>query len=437
MLDLAHARTAHVVIPTSRGGWLLTGLVVAVLAVLIHGLAQRLGPTFAPAETPEPVSASPVRRPDLEKTPLAYQSDYWRQLGERTRPKILLVGVARIPAIVIAPGLAVSSAGIVDEQTESFKVVGGPTEFGLALLEVAPAAAPEAFAPSDSGSLHPGLLVAAVSLAPDGRLLVVPGTLASAPVRSEEESDSGDEDSLDVSIAFPRSLPAAAIVDLDGQLVGAAFDVGGSLRLLSSGVLLRVVDRLRRHPFCHAIEVGEIDERVKDLLNVRGVMVERVRETSFVPAPAIREGDVLLEWGGREVESPEEFRRSYEAQEAGALVSFEVRRGRSRVRGRTVMPGSDCRPAGGSQVLLSGIGMTLRRTDEPETGWEVLTLTPGGPAARGGIAIFDRILQVDGLPLGSGGLEMLRSFERRHRALPFLVRRDRRVRLLAVSPNAE
>jgi S1-C subfamily serine protease len=428
------------VIPANRGGWLLTGLVVAVLGVLIHGFAQRLRPAPAPtesAETPEPVPAPPALRPDLEKTPLAYHSDYWRQLGERARPKILLVGSARIPAIVVAPGLAVSSPGVVLEQGDSsFKLLGGGPQSGFALLEVALSVAPQVFTPSDPASLHPGLLVAAVSLDADGSLLVAPGTLATAP--REEENAAGDEDSLKVSIAFPHPLPAAAIVDLDGKLVGAAFDVGGSLRLLSSDVLLRLVDRLRSHPFCYAIEVGELDQRVKDLLKLTdGVIVERVRETSFVPAPSIREGDVILEWAGGSIATPDEFRRSYQAQEPGALVSFEVRRGRGRVRGRTVMPGSDCRPADGSQVLLSAIGMTLVRRDQPETAWEVLSLSGGGPAARGGIAILDRILEVDGLQLGSGGLDALRSFERRPRPLAVLVRRDRRVRLLAVSPNEE
>jgi hypothetical protein len=44
---------------------------------------------------------------------------------------------------------------------------------------------------------------------------------------------------------------------------------------------------------------------------------------------------------------------------------------------------------------------------------------------------------VDGLEFRHGGLEVLQGFERRPRPLPLLVRRDRRVRLLAVSPNDE
>jgi len=426
-------------IPSSRGGWLLVGLGVSVMAVLLHGFAVRDpgGPEPSPDADRKP--AVSTLRPDLEKTPLTYHSDYWRQLGARVKPKIVLVGSRSTPALVIETGLAVSSPRLVEEAEESsFKLLGGGPESNLALLELAPSTGAQAFVPSDPASLHPGLLVAGVSLTSDGRLLVIPGYLASAPLPLGEESAMGEEDSLDVSMAFPSSLAAAAIVDLDGRLVGAAFDAGESLRFFSSEALLRVVDRLRSHPICYGIEVTAVDDRVKELVGVRGgVLVERVRESSFLPGPSIREGDLLLVWDGHEIATPEEFRRSYEAQAPGSVVAYEVRRGRSRVRGGTVMPGRDCRPAGRSPLPLSRMGMTIGWTEEPDSGWVVLTLTSGGPAARAGLEILDRILQVDGLALPQGGLDVFQRFERRPQALSILVRRDRRVRLLAVSPDDE
>jgi S1-C subfamily serine protease len=426
-------------IPSTRAGRLLAGLAISVVVVLLHGLAvrQRGAPEPSRSSKVEPPPVAPALRPDLEKTPLSYQSDYWRQLGERVKPKIVLVGSRSIPALVVAPGLAVSAPRVAVEPADaSIKLLGGGPESALALLRIEPSTEAPVFVPSDPASLHAGLLVAAVSVTAEGRLLVAPGYLASAPNAPEEGSSLTEADSLTVSIAFPHPLAVAAIVDLDGNLVGAAFDVGGSLRLLSSETLVRVVERLGRHPFCYGIEVAAIDERVKKLLGVTGgVIVERVRETSFLAGPSIREGDVLLEWGGRGIASAEEFRRSYEAQAPGANVAFEVRRGRRRIRGSTVIPGPDCLPAGRSPVTLSKIGMTLGGAGEPETGWEVSTLASGGPAARGGIEVADRILRVDGLELRHGGLELLQGFERRPRALLILVRRDRRVRLLAVSPN--
>jgi S1-C subfamily serine protease len=318
-----------------------------------------------------------------------------------------------------------------------YSLLGGGPESGLALLRIESATTGQAFVPADPASLHPGLLVAAVSLTADGRLLIAPGYLASAPHAAGEDGALVDEDSLDVAIAFPSSLPAAAIVDLDGNLVGAAFDAGGRRRLLSSEALVRVVERLGSHPFCHAIEVTTIDERTKKLLGVTaGVLVQRVRETAFVPGPSVREGDVLLEWGGHEIASPEDFRSFYEGGSPGTLVPFVVRRGRRPLRGRTVMPAPDCSPAGTAPVALSRIGMTLGGRDDSD-GWEVLTLTSGGPAARGGIQVGDRVLRVDGLDFGHDGLEVLEGFERRPAPLPLLIRRDRRVHLLTVSPDGE
>jgi hypothetical protein len=410
-----------------------------VTAVLIQGLLarQREGPEPAPRAEPPPIAST--LRPDLEKTPLTYHSDYWRQLGERVQPKIVLVGSRRTPALVVGPGQAVSSPLVVEDAAgASFRVLGGGLWTGLALLELSPSIAAQAFVPSDPRALHPGLLVAAVSVAADGRLLVAPGHLASAPPPLHDESAMGEEDSLEVSIDFPRSILAAAIVDLDGNLVGAAFDVGESLRLLSARTLERIVERLRSNAFCHGIEVTGLDDRVRQLLGVSGgVLVSRVRESSFLPGPSILEGDLLLVWDGHPIATPEEFRRFYEAKTPGTLVAYELRRGRSRLRGSTLMPAPDCRPAARSPIELSRMGMTIGWTEEPEPGWAASTLTPGGPAARAGVQIRDLVLEVDGLPLPRGGMEALQRFERRPRALPLLVRRDRRVRLLAVSPDAE
>jgi S1-C subfamily serine protease len=399
-------------------------------------VGQRGAPEASEPVEVEPTPVVSALRPDLEKTPLAYHSDYWLQLGERARSRIQLVGPRRIPALVIASGLAVTAPRVADGEVESpFKLLNAGAASALALLEIA-SPAPQAFALAGRDSLHPGLLVAAVSLDADGGLLVAPGTLASVPPPPGDEAALGEADSLEVSIPFPRSLTAAAIVDLDGNLVGAAFDAGGTLRLLSSETIVRLVDRLQRQPFCHAIEVAAIDERVKELLGVTGgVLVERVRAASFLPAPSIREGDVLLEWGGRKIADPDEFRRSYEAPARGEPVGFEVRRGRRPVRGVTVMPGPDCRPTARTPLPLSKLGMAIVPSDDLEGGLDVVSLSAGGFAAGAGIEIGDRIVEINGVPAGQAGLSLLRDSERRPRSLAILLRRDGRVRLVALSPD--
>ncbi|MDP7691935.1 MAG: hypothetical protein QGG89_08855, partial [Vicinamibacterales bacterium] len=87
-------------------------VVLIVSGVLIQGVWQGAQPVEATDQAapvvPLPLPAS--RRPDLEKTPLTYFDDYWRQLRERVEDKVVLVGPVPTPAVVVMPGLALSSA---------------------------------------------------------------------------------------------------------------------------------------------------------------------------------------------------------------------------------------------------------------------------------------------------------------------------------------
>ncbi len=88
-------------------------VVLVVSGVLVQGAWQsgdRPAETAGQEDTPAPVPSPVSRRPDLEKTPLTYFDDYWRQLRERVEDKVVLVGPNRTPAVVVMPGLALTSA---------------------------------------------------------------------------------------------------------------------------------------------------------------------------------------------------------------------------------------------------------------------------------------------------------------------------------------
>ena len=87
-------------------------VVLVVSGVLIQGAWQRAMPVEATDQlAPEPPPSPPAsRRPDLEKTPLTYFDDYWSQLRERVEAKVVLVGPVPTPAVVVMPGLALTSA---------------------------------------------------------------------------------------------------------------------------------------------------------------------------------------------------------------------------------------------------------------------------------------------------------------------------------------
>ncbi len=424
----------------------VAALAVVVGAVLLHGAARRHAPV-SPTSTPPPETGARVLRAELEKTPLSYFSDYWLQLGNGVKTGFVLVGSQNTPALVVRPGLAVSSIDGADGAVPgSAPAAGSPRLLaadameGIALFELDPPVADKALRAADPASLHTGMLVAAVSLDHRDRPEVIPGHLVSVAAPVPRGEGPRGVDSLDVSLRLPAATRAAAIVDLDGKLVGAAFGARGSIRLVSAEILLATIERLRADPNCRSLEVADLDDTVRKGVGFRaGVAVEGVYAEAFVPEPSIRAGDLLLEWNGQEVRDAAEFERSYDAARPGALVPYLVRRGRRVLSGRTRMPGPDCRPLGEPPVSLPEIGFSMAWVPaatpggEPSLAWSVTEVAPGSPAQHAGLRAGDRILRVD----GSGGdrreiLRGLSAFEPHSTPIVLTLQRKDRVKLVAL-----
>ena len=79
-------------------------------------------------------------------------------------------------------------------------------------------------------------------------------------------------------MALPATLSVAAIIKLDGDMVGLAFAGPDGPMVLSSTEMLGLVARLQAAPACRAVEVTDLDARVRELLRLdTGVPIERVR----------------------------------------------------------------------------------------------------------------------------------------------------------------
>ena len=469
-------------------------VLLAVAGVLAHGALRGEAPA---EEVPAPSAAEPVRptfpmlRPDLEKTPLTYVADYWLQLADRARPKMVLLGEERTPGIIIAPGLALTSIRaahdvraseeqrrvaqpgdqepeITGEKVETmlgtpplpsddrsepeppvspYRVLAVDSALELALFEVQEASEQAAFVTVDPATMASGSYIAAVTLGPDHTPRITPGYLVSAQPIADSRREDLAQGSLDLSMDLSSSTRVAAIVDLDGALVGAAIESSDGLRVLPSTELMRIATELQENRACYGIEVAELTETVRTLLGLRaGVAVEKVRLESFTSEPSLRAGDVLVEWNGEQVSSIEEFERRYQEQEPGSPVGYVVRRGRRRIRGEMIVPGPDCRPVGEPFVPFPWLGLTLQwsaGSNRPGSaagnqGWQVIAVEPNSPAARGGLERDDRIIAVDGqYPTSQNARRALNRLERRPREALLTVQRDDRVKLLAISPGGE
>lgn len=433
---------------------LFPALVLLVVAgVLIHGALDReqaaradLGSTDTTAA--ESVGADqretsvPVRAPsgpllslrgDLEKTPLTYFSDYWAQLASEMGAHLLKVGATGESGLVVEPGLAVTSIVAADalmavearsrlkaasretaETTENVDEATGTAtdddadveadpwalassgvraidrEEGLALVEVDDGL-PQ-FAHGDARGLASGSYVGAVTLDRAGAPSITPGYLVSAAA----------DGSLELSFGPPAS-GLAAVVDLDGFLVGVTYLAPDGARAMAVDALRRKLDAMVQPEPCRAISVAQLDVGVLDLLGRRGLLIDRVVASAFAPEPSLRAGDVLIEWNGEPVNSVEGFEASYDALEAGQLVRYRVIRGRRTVAGGTVLPDAECRAEAPAVVRLARLGLEVEWRDEADAGgWIVTTVVPDGPAGLAGVAEDDRLLTVDGRAVAAG-----------------------------------
>ena len=463
------------VVRTLHERHLLLPAVVALIVsgVLTQGAGVRNQPVEALSQDVRPATVAPpvVRRPDLEKTPLTYFDDYWRQLRERVEGSVVLVGPDSVPAVVVVPGLAISSAeagdavlaevergrllstpqadSVVEESANQdpaspeppgprpYGLIAVDDDRGLSLFEV-DAAASQPLLLVPPASMPSGSYVGAVTRDRSGRAAITPGHLVAARAESQPSGDP----SLAVSMTL-LGWGATAVVNLDGALVGVAIGGGDAAlgtRLFSSSVVRQVVTELQRPVVCRPLAVTELDASVLELLGIdTGLLIERVRQDAFRPEPSLQAGDVLLEWGGEPVTTLEAFETRSDALGAGELTAYRVLRGRRRLNGNTIMPARDCQPIAEPPVQLLRYGLALRWVGGPVEdkagGWRVAATVDGGPAAIAGVQVDDLLLAVDGRPVAeSDARARFKRLEQRGQSAIVTLQRVDHVRMFVLVP---
>ena len=381
-----------------------------------------------PIEEPSESPLAPLSiRPDLEKTPLTYVSDYWLQVAEQAREHLVRLEGGGL-GVIVSPGLAMASrtageaamplaAGQDQNQAQypdpDADPLGDPDDdpdagsdtpstasdpdprslLGIDHdLDLAVFAVPEETRGADNRfdaePVQAGSQIAAVTVTSAGGVQIVPGHLSSAARR---ETPFGYR-TLDVAIAWPEQFGTAVIIDVDARLLGVAIETRDRRRVMTAAAAAAFVNRIRNDAVCQGIEVSDLTDAVRALLPVdAGVLVELVRPEAFSPEPSILPGDVLLRWQQTEVESAEQFADLYRLSTPGELMRYTVLRESRRLSGATVMPGDDCRPVAEPPHTLTALGVTLEwRTNRDTAGWTVATIIDGSPASTGGIIPGDQ-----------------------------------------------
>ena len=325
------------------------------------------------------------------------------------------------------------------EEVGPYRLRGWDAGVGLALFDLTRVGGP-AFTLTDPRGMLSGSHLGAVTLGPDETPTITPGYFVTT---APDEIDAPAAGDLVVSMDLPSTLDIAAVVTLDEELVGLAYNTpAGRHRVISSTELLSLIEVLETETVCRSIEVADLDEAVSTVLALQtGVLIEFIHEPAFDPEPSLRAGDVLLEWAGEPLESAAQFYELYDLQEAGALVRYRMLRSGRRVSGGTIMPEADCEARRPDPVRLIPYGLAVEWVSEfgsgapGDSGWQVIAVASDGPSALAGVEEGDWLISVDRTTVG---------IERDRRTLelvaegsgPILLslRRDDRVKLVAISP---
>ncbi len=470
----------------SRASHIIRGLVsrplfvpiflgLLVLGVLIQGGLNQREPGVEPAVAASDARNEPLvaMRSGLDKAPLDYFSEYWFQLGDDVRRVLVEIGPSRTPGVVVAPGVALSTIAAADEvrnltaaqeawrpppsaegdhaaetvtdvpdkpaEESADKVLLIDSGLGLALFEAPGLQPAKPLVPADSGLSYPGSLVAAVGLAPHGRLRIAPGHLETSAMAA---SSGGMFAPLEVTINMPFLRGAAAIVDLDSELLGVAVRGPSETRMIAWDTIQALLDRLGGGEPCRAIEVSDLEAAAAKKLKLsRGVLVEMVRTGAYESVQPVRAGDILLDWAGQPVTDAATFTSLYDASEAGSQVAIVVWRDGRRIQGEAIVPGTDCRPVADPPVLLAKLGFTARWTNATEEegalpGWQVLAVRPGGRTDNV-LEIGDRLVSVNGRTLqGPKSVRSLMRYDATEDVLLGVWRRGRVLMLIPPSSGA-
>lgn len=393
-------------IKSLRERGLLLPIVVTILIaiVLAHGYLTRDTATDPSATPPEagPAPTATPYRPDLEKIPLTYFSDYWLQLGERSHHLLVSLGEAQLPGVRVSPGYAISTLAAADAvtaaagETPEGQLVAVNGKLNLALFRLAEDVGSERLPTADS--LRAGSWLGAVTTDVDRGIRVAPGHLVSTPLPGAQQ--------LEVAIPFPPSFDVAAVVDLDSRLAGVALRGPRGVQVLTAEAAHAVVQGLASSPSCRAVDVVPLPNAVREALRLTGgVVVESVTAEAFATPPDLRPGDILLQLGQTRIGSPEEFSEAWDGQEPGRQARLLISRGSRRIVRRAEVPGRDCRPDSATPRELPLLGAVVQwapgedDSAGPSAGFRLLHVPAESRAAAAELAPEDLLVTVDGNPL--------------------------------------
>jgi serine protease Do len=292
------------------------------------------------------------------------------------------------------------------------------TDTALVRLEQRPAGLRSAVL-GDSDALQPGDWVMAIGNPFNLGHTVTVGVV-SYQGRPFETSEGRFQKMIQTDASINPGNSGGPLIDTDGRVVGINTAILGSgaggnigigfavpidtvkalLPQLRAGRVVRGRLGVRVSP------VGEDEAEALALPSAEGAIVRQVEEASPAERAALRPGDVIVEYDGRPVRSPDDLVAMVSATRPGARVSMTVLRdGRRQSVSATIEELQGAQTPDASQDATLGFGLTLADLTPAlaerlgvrgaARGAVIDDVEPGSPAEEAGLQVGDVILQVN------------------------------------------
>ncbi len=408
-------------------------------------------PRVTYADLVEKVVPSVVTVRSERSTPIPSESELSRSdptlqgRNERTAPPRQTVQIERGigSGVIVDPngiiltndhvidGASLVKVDLPDKRTFTARVIGTDPPSDLAVLKIDAANLPVLIL-GNSDVLRAGDVVLAVGN-PFGIGQTVTTGIISAKGRQTGLSNGGFEDFLQTDAAINQGNSGGALVNLNGELVGINSELlspsGGSVGIgfaIPSNMARSVMAQLLKDGKVHRGMMGVGTQNVTSdlaeafgLKDVRGVLVDQIKQGSPAEAGGLKVGDVILGFDGTSVNDGNEIRNKIAQTAPGTSVTLSCIRDGSPLSLRIVLGemgiGTETQTASGSgdetmsasdklglllQPLTPQIAAKIGETNTL-SGLVIDDVETGSPADDAGLAPGDVILQIDRHPINT------------------------------------